>query len=195
MIQKIAVINFKGAERTLLATALSCASGYQLVQDRNIYEWIRLYHIDEKQMDNWETQFLLMSSSFVKRIKSEFRNSSFVSNGAAFSEVLALNEKVVGLKPEEIAILNSLLNVTGRHAARHYDLVVHVQNTGSAFFDELSIRFYEEHHIAYRLYDGSKKIKDVFENIIREVEMPMVRSAESAIYEAEQLVFYKNQKS
>ena len=200
MKHKIAVINFKDTERTLLAKAISCMSGYQFVQNRNMYEWMNLFKIDEGKIYSFENQFLLLSSSFIKRIKSEFRTSDFISNGSAFTEVLSLkskmNEKSVEMnKPEEMAMIKSLLNISGRYAAQNYDMIIHVKNTDSMNFDELAIRFYEKYHIAYKLYDGSNNMQNLVENIIREVEMPMVQSVESAIYEAEQLVNFKTWKS
>ena len=200
MTHKIAVINFIDSERTLLAKALSCASGYQLVQNRNIYEWTKQFRIDENQLYSWENQFLLMSSSFIKRIKSEFKFSTFISNGAAFTEVLSLksklNEKSIeSYQPQEKTMLKSLLKITGRYAAQHYDLVIHVRNADSTNFDELSVKFYEKYHIPYKLYDKGDSLKDVFENIIREVEIPQALPAENAIYEAERLVNFKTWKS
>jgi len=196
MKNKIAVINLINTERTLLAKALSCASGYQFIQNRNIYEWQKLFQIDENQIYCFNNQFLLLSSSFIKRTKSEFKYPAFVSNGAVFSEVLFLksniNEKFSELyKPEEIEMIEILLDLTGRYAARHYDMVIHVRNADSGNFDELSIGFYEKHRIAYRLYDNGD-IKDIIENIISEVEIPKALPVDSAIYDATLLVTFKN---
>ena len=183
-----------------MAKALSCASGYQFVQNRTMREWKRLYKIDESQIFSFENQFLLISSSFIKRIKSEFRSSDFISNGAAFTEVLCLksnmNENRIELrKPEEKTILKSLLNIAGRYAALHYDMVIHVRNTDSPEFDELSFRFYEKYGIAYKIYDRGCNTTDIIESIIREVDIPKLQSVESAIYETEQLVNFNIWKS
>ena len=197
---KIAVIHSIEPERTLLAKTLSCASDYEFIQNRNIYEWERLFHIDESQIYCFQNQFLLMASSFIERIKSESENAAFISNGAVFSEVLKLkskmDEKTVGqYRPQEIEMIDNLLNITGRYAAHHYDLVIHVKTGKSANFDELSVRFYEKYHVAYNIYDAGNSVKDVFENIIREVELPLVKPVEMAIYEAERLVIFKTRKS
>jgi len=196
MKNKIAVINSIDSERSLLSQALSCVSGYQLVQNRNIYEWKKLFHIDEDQIDSWENHFLIMSSSFIKRIKSEFKYPAFVSNGAVFSEVLSLksnlNEKFIELyNHEEIEMIEILLDLTGKYAAQHYDMVIHVQNADSTNFDELSINFYEKYHITYKLYDGNN-VNDIIENIIQEVKVPIALPVESAIYEAVKFVTFKN---
>jgi len=193
---KIAAINFIDSEQTLLSKTLSCASGYQFIQNRNIHEWQKLYQIDDSQIYSFKNQFLLLSSSFIKRSKSEFKCLAFVSNGAVFSEVLSLkskmNEKSVELdNPKEIEMIEILLDLTGRYAAQHYDMVIHVRNADSANFDELSISFYEKYHITYKLYDGNN-IKDNLENITRDVEIPIALPVESAIYEAVRLVTFKN---
>jgi len=195
--QKIAVVNFKEDARMFLAEALSSMSGYPLVQNRNIYEWIRMYQIDENQLNSWENQFLLMSSSLVKRIKSEYRHSEFIADGAVFSETLSLklNEKSIVLKQEEIAILESMLGITGRHASAHYDRVIHIQNEDSAAFDELSIRFYDKYQIAYRLYDCKEDMEEMIEHIIREVELPAVEEVRNALDKAERFVNFKSWKS
>jgi hypothetical protein len=57
MKQNIAVINFMKPENTILAQALSCVSGYPLVQNRTFYEWKKLLQIDEKKMFNFKNQF------------------------------------------------------------------------------------------------------------------------------------------
>ncbi|MCL2073704.1 MAG: hypothetical protein FWH18_07275 [Marinilabiliaceae bacterium] len=200
MESKIAVTNFKNADRTLLAETLSCLSDLQLVQNRTMHEWEKIYNINETQKDIWENQFLLISSSFVKRIKSEFIISNFISNGAAFSEVLSLkakiNEKSIELhKLEEFNMLKSLLNITGRYAAEHYGIIIHVKNTDSSKFDDLSVRFYDKYRINYKLFDGDNNLKNIVENITGEIEIPKVQSIDSAIYKAERLVNFKNWKS
>ena len=200
MVRKIAVVNFIDSDRTLLAKALSCASGYQLVQNKNIYEWIKQFHIDENKLYNWENQFLLISLSFVKRIKTEFQFSTFISNGAAFTEALSLqskhNNKAIELyQPQEKAILKNLLKITGKYAAKYYDTVIHIQNAEAAEFDKLSVKFYNKHHIPYKLYNSGHSLKDVFETIISEVEIPQILLADNAIYEAEHLVNFKTWKS
>jgi len=196
-ISKIAVANFTDSERTFLSKSLSCASGYRFIQNRNIYEWLRLYQIDESEICGFENQFLLAVSSFIERINSEFQNSAFISNGAVFSEALSLkfkmNEKSVELNnSKETAIIENILNITGKYAARNYDLVIHVQNADSTNFDELSVSFYDKYHIPYKLYDGKKNINDILKNIAQEVEIPVVQSLESAIYETAGLVKFKN---
>lgn len=191
-ILKITVVNFIDSEQTLLAKTLSCASGYQFIQNRDIHEWQRLFQIDESQIYSFNNQFLLTSSSFIKRIKSEFKYPAFISNGAVFSEVLLLKSKLnEKYKPKEIEMIEMLLDLTGKYAARHYDLVIHVQNADSKSFDELSVKFYEKYNIAYKLYYCSD-IKDTLENIIREVEIPAALSIENAIHETVRLVTFKN---
>ena len=199
MERKIAVINFKESEGILLAKALSCASGYQLALNLNVCEWIRRFRIDEKQIDAWENQFLLVASSFFKRIETEWFIAEFISNGAAFTEALYLkwkiNERRLELNPEESALLKSMLQVTGRHAAAHYCPVVHVKNAVAASFDDLSIHFYKKFQIAYRLYDGETPMIELLEKIIRDLEIPVVELPDKAMYEAERLVNFKNWRS
>lgn len=197
--KKIAIINFKDSEGPLLAKALSIVTGSQLVQNRNMYEWRKLFSIDEKKMDIWDNQFLTMSSSFIKRIKSEFQNSDFISNGAAFSEVLLLmsrvNDKSIEFNHEELGMLYSMLNISGRYASEHYDLVIHIRSIDCISLDELSINFYDKHHISYQLFDCGINLKEILVNIIREVELPMIQLLDNAIYEADRSVNFKNWKS
>ena len=196
MKHKIAVINFINTERMFLAKALSCTSGYWLTQNRNVYEWKSLFKIDESQIYSFNNRFLIIASSFIERINLDSIFSDFISDGAVFTEVLLLNlkmnEKSVEFnKQAEIAMIENILNVTGKYAAQHYDMVIHVKNTDSKSFDELSVKFYEKYNIAYRLYDGGN-IKDILKNIIREIEIPQTQSVESAVYEAEQSVALRN---
>ena len=183
----------------LLAKALSNVSGYEYILNRPVYEWRRLYQIDESQMYTFINQFLIISSSIFQRIEEEYEFSPFVSSGAIFSEVLSLkskmDEKRIELyEPKEFEMIEYLLNLTGRYAARHYDMVIHVQNPYFESFDKLSIGFYEKYHITYKLYNGDNDMEETLKNIIHEVEIPMVQSTESAIYRAIQLVTFKNWK-
>ena len=106
-----------------------------------------------------------------------------------FSEVLSLRSNINDkYKPKEIEML---LDLTGKYAAKNYDLVIHVRNADSKSFNEFSVEFYEKYNIAYRFYDCSD-IRDTLENIIREFEIPAALLIESAIYEAVRLVTFKN---
>jgi len=199
MKKKIAIINSKTDKRTVLAIALSNASHYQFLQNRNVYEWQRKFQIDDHQVYDFQNQFLILSSSFVKRIKSEFENESFISCGAAFSEIISLKSKlncssIDFYQPKEQTMIESLLNVSGRYAADHYDLVIHVQNPDSTGFDEYSDEFYRNHNIAYKTYQDDD-LKNTLEDIFQQTEIPKTLSAESAIFEAEQLFNFKNWKS
>lgn len=194
---RIALIHFIETERTLLAKMLSCVSGYEFVINRDIYEWKRLYHIDDSRVNSFENQFLLLTSSFIERVKSETDQSAFISNGAVFSEALTLklkiNEKKIECyQPEEIEMIESLLNIAGRYAAHHYDQVIHIQSSDTTSFNEMSVAFYEKYHVAYKIFDGNSKLNDIFENIIQKIEIPRVQPLENAIYEAVRLVTFKN---
>ena len=194
---KIAVINSMDSERTILAMALSCASGYPFIQNRTMYEWKKLYQIKENQLYSFNNQSLILSASLVERIKSEFDFTDFISNGAAFTEVLSLKLKmdeksVKPYKPVEIAMIDNLLNITGKYAANHYDLILHVCNAGAKSFDELHAGFFEKYHIAYKLYEGGNDPQDILKNIMQEVGMPIKLPAGIAMYKAVKLVTFKH---
>jgi len=199
MKNKVAVVNFDIPQRTLLAVALTCLTDYQLVQNRHIYEWKRLYQMDENLMNGWDHQVLFISSSFVQRVNSESLFSEFISNGAVFSEIFSLKSKlneglVEQYQPHEMTMLDSLLHVAGRYASLYYDQVIHIRNAISANFDEMSVSFYEKHHIAYKLFEGGNDMKTILESVAREVDIPIAQTAEGAIYEAEKK-YYLTRKS
>ena len=190
---KVAIVGFEDSQRTILSVALTRLSGYQLIQNRNHHEWLKLFHIDEKQKDKWDNQILYISSSFVERINSVLITPEFISNGATFSEVLylksKLNEGTVKMyEPQEIDVLDCLLHVACKHVALHYDMVMHIRNAFSAGFDEMSAAFYEKYLIPYKIYEGDGKTANILENVIRDVEIPKKLSVENAIYEAERFI-------
>jgi len=194
---KIAVIHSLNTKRTLLAKALSCLSGYKFIRNRTVYEWRRMFGVEESQMHHFNNQFLVLSSSFVERITVEFDYPDFVSSGALFADVLSLQSKmdekvVVCNSPVDTRMIRGLSDLTGRYAAQHYDSVIHVRSTDATEFDGLFTGFYEKHHIPYHLYDGAAEIEDIVNSIVREVEMPKVKSVSSAVYEAIGFCTFKN---
>jgi len=197
MKHKIAVIHSMSTEMMLLSKALSCLSGYGVVLNRNVYEWMSMFQIEESQMNRFGNQFLILASSFLHRITSEFYCSDFVSTGAVFTDVLSLQLKIdkksiVCESPEDARMIKILLEMTGRYAASHYDAVIHVCTADSKSFDEYSIGFYKKYNMAYLLYDGADQMKDIVEHIVREVEIPKVQSVDRALYEAIRAVTFKN---
>ena len=194
---RIAVINFLDSERTLLAQALSCASGYPLVQNRSMYEWRKLFKIDESKMTRFENQFLLISASITERIKHEVAFSDFISDGAVFSDALSLqsimNEKSVEWqKAKKVEMVKNLLYITGKYAAHQYNPVIHIRNNASEDFDEMSIGFYEKYSIAYKMYYSNNDLKDILETIIQETKIPVLLLEEYAIYKAKRLINFTN---
>ena len=194
---KIAVINCMDTERTILAMALSCASGYLSIQNRTMYEWKKLYGIKDHQLYNFNNQSLLLSASWIERMKLEIIFSEYISNGAAFSEILSLKLKIAEksikpYKPAEVAMIENILDTSGRYAACNYDIVIHVRNAATTDFDELHAGFYEKYHINYKMYDGDNDMQDILENIMNDVETPIKLPAASAMYKAIRLVTFKN---
>ena len=197
MKHKIAVINFISPGGALLAKALSCLSGYELVQNRTVYEWRRMFGVKESKIHSFNNQLLILSLSFIERITIEFDYSDFISAGAVFTDVLSLQSRIDEKRvecnsPEDAGMIESLLDLSGRYAARHYDTVIHVRNADSTAYDEQSVGFYEKYHIAYHLFDSTDPMKDIIESIIRKVEIPTLRSVDNAIYEATRIVTLKN---
>lgn len=198
MVHKILVINFIKEHRSIFAKALSNISGYDLLQNRTIYEWKHLFHIEEDYIDAWENQFLIISSSFFEQINLEHNSSNFISIGASCCDVLALKsrleEKTIELSSDEIMMLESLLNIIGRYTAKKNYQVIHICNVSTKTLDELSVRFYKKYNIDYRLYNDYDNIKNILEYIVQDFEISVLESLESAIYKAEKIVTYKNQK-
>lgn len=69
MNQKMLLINSSNIQRNLLAKILSDISGHELLHNRTSNEWGRLYNIEDSSIDEWENQFLKISSSFTDWIK------------------------------------------------------------------------------------------------------------------------------
>ena len=41
---KVAVVSFEDSQQTLLSVALTSMNGYQLIQNRNHHEWLKMFH-------------------------------------------------------------------------------------------------------------------------------------------------------
>lgn len=199
MNQKMLLINSSNIQRNLLAKILSDISGHELLHNRTSNEWGRLYNIEDSSIDEWENQFLKISSSFTDWIKQGYKKRSFISVDAPFSEALSLKSRLkensVDLNPHEIMMLKSLLNITGRYTSKNKYVVAHVCNIETKLYDDLSIKFYNRYNINYKIYDYVGDIRYLVEQIIRDFEMPVLQPLEMPICQAEKVLNHKNWKS
>jgi len=185
-------------EMMLLSKVLSCLSGYELLLNRSVYEWMEKFQIEESQKCTFNKEFLILAASYINRITLESGCDDFISNGAVFTEALCLQFKmdknsIECDSPEDARMIKTLLDIAGR--AQHYDAVIHIRNAGSKDFDAFFAEFYEKYHIPCHFYDGASQIKKLVESISKDIEIPRVRSVDSVIWEEIQAITLKTKRS
>ena len=191
---KIAVTGLPKSGKTFLGEALSNITGIPFIQNMTLYEWYKLYNI--QQASEWKDMFLIASSSFINRIEMEMKYENFISDGASFSETIYAGAMMNmhsqnRIEKERHKILESLENVSARYAVRQYDFVVHLMNNACRTNEEdMYIRFFNKNNIHYKSC-LIESFSETLRKILAELHLPVKMSIENALYESNKSLFHE----
>lgn len=193
MKSKIAIVGDPKSAKLLLARGISHVTTIPFLAHKTLYEQFRTFQADyfNDQLE-WQKMFLIASTDFIERIENENQNQQFISDGAAFSTLmyLKLQKKfpVCRAQQEKDKLLGALQNVCFDYAAKHYELIVHID---SGMADECYpyIEMYEKYHIPYKIYEN-EDIESLLPKVIYNLELPVKSAIDKTIFHLKDNLFY-----
>lgn len=190
---KIAIVGDQKSVATLLARGISCVTAIPLLAHKTLYEWYRSFQIDYfKGQLEWQKMFLISSADFIERVEIESQNQQFISDGTVFSTLmyLKLQKKFADCRAqqEKDKLLGALQNVCFDYAAKHYDLILHIN---SDVMDECNpyIEMYEKYRIPYKVYE-EEDIEYLLPKIVYDLELPTKSAIDKTIFNLKNNLFY-----